>query len=497
MTRIDHEAARTGTRRRRGRRTPHLLSILSMLLLVGIAGALTFPVLWRGRIVPMASVRAVLIVGPAATTVARAVGRVEADPFPTVVHPLVNGRIETIEVCEGAPVVAGETVIARLTSAPLQAAVERAEATCRERERRVDAASAAHDLAVARLAQNGDARLAASEARAVLAEKEVALAAARGAIERTRAEARSAAAGLAAQEQLFEAGSGNTVALERARAAAAAADVAVKTAEAVERSVSAARDVTAQRVALADELAADPVALKGAVSIAVAELERARADRDAGRTDLAISRRELDWATVLAPSSGIVLRLLSQPGADAGPGADGILSIYDPSRLRARIDVPLGSLGSIAADQDVELRSQVTGNTVVKGVVQRVLNEADPRKDTAQVTVRLVSPPPAWRPETPCSALFLATTKPDSARDANATAFVVPRAALQGDRVFVLEPGRSRARSVPVVRITDQGDDVVVRGDLSVTQRVALVAVTEDEPIRDESVAAPGWWPVR
>ncbi len=465
---------------------PRLLSLLALVLLVGVAGTFAYPVLWPGRIVPMANVRAVVIVGPAAAPLAEAVGWVEADPFPTVVHPLVAGRIETIEVLEGAPVVAGETVIARLASAPLQAAVERAESICRERERMAEAAVAAHELAVARLAQNKEARLAASEARTALAEKDVALAEARGAIDRARAEARTTAASLAAQEQLHAAGSSNTVALERARAATAAAEVAVKAAEAVERSAVDERAAAAQRLVLADEIVADPVDLKGAVSVAFAEVRRAKANCDAGRAELAIGKRELAWATVLAPVSGVVLRLLSQPGADAGPGTEGILSIYDPSHLRARIDVPLGSMGSIAVDQDVELRSEVTGNTTVKGVVQRVQHEADLLKNTLQVKVRLVAPPPLWRPETLCRARFLAAPKPDSASNTSTNAFVVPKAALQGDRVFVFDPERRRARPVPVVRITDQGDDVVVRGELSVTQRVALVAVTEDEPIRDQ-----------
>jgi len=488
VTKIDLDALRIGAPPARlPRRSwgPRLLSIAAILLLLAVAGTFAYPVVWPGRLVPMANVRAVVIVGPATAPLAEAVGWVEADPFATVVHSLVAGRVESIEVLEGATVTAGETVIAKLASAPLQAAVERAEASCRERERMVDAANAAHELAVARLAQNKDARLAASEARAALAAAEVALVTARGAIDRARAEARTTAASATAQEELHRAGSGNTVALERARAAAAAAEAAVKAAEATAVSATAERGAAKQRVDLAEDLVADPVDLKGAVAVTLAEKQRARANCDAGRAELAIAKRELAWAVVKAPVSGVVLRLTSHPGADAGPGTDGILSIYDPSHLRARIDVPLGSMGSITVDQEVELRSEVTGNTIVKGTVQRVQHEADLLKNTLQVKVRLLDPPPLWRPETLCRARFLSPTKP---ADANATtsAFVVPKAALQGDRVFVFDPQRSRVRGVPVTKITDQGDDVVVKGDLSVTQRVALQPVTDNETIRDE-----------
>lgn len=489
MTRIDLDALRIGAapaklpRRSWG---PRLLSIAALLMLIGVAGTFAYPVVWPGRVVQTANVRAVVVVGPTSTSLAEAVGWIEADPFATVVHPLVAGRIESIDVLEGAPVVAGETVIAKLASAPLQAAVERAEASCRERERMADAATAAHELAKARLAQNKEARLAASEARAVLAEKEVALVAARGAIDRTKAEARAAAASVTAQEQLHEAGSTNTVALERARAAAAAADVAITTAEATAKTAASERDAAAQRVALADDLVANPVDLQGAVTVAFAEMQRAKANCDAGRTDLAIAKRELAWATVTAPVSGVVLRLTSHPGADAGPGADGILSIYDPARLRARIDVPLGSMGAVHPDQEVELRSEVSGNTIVKGVVQRLQHEADVLKNTLQVKVHLIDPPPLWRPEMLCRARFLSDKKPADA-GSSISAFVVPKAALQGDRVFVFDPAQRRARAVQVAKLTDQGDDVVVRGDLSVTQRVVLGAVTEGEMLREES----------
>jgi hypothetical protein len=142
-------------------------------------------------------------------------------------------------------------------------------------------------------------------------------------------------------------------------------------------------------------------------------------------------------------------------------------------------------MGAITVDQEVELRSEVTGQTVVRGVVQRIQHEADLLKNTLQVKVRIVDPPPLWRPETLCRARFLGSAAAPAA--AAQTAFVVPKTALHGSNVFVFDPQRQRARAIAVTKVVEQGDDVVVRGELSVTQKVVLVPVADGDAIREEA----------
>lgn len=466
---------------------PRLLVAAAVLLVLAVAATFVGPLLWPGRLVPTAAVRATAPIGRAGPTIAEAVGWVEADPFPTVVRPLVSGRIESIEVLEGAPVVAGQTVVARLASATLLAAKERAAALCAERERMADAAAAAHTLAVARRAQNAAARTAQVEARTMLAAKELAAAVADGDVVRRRAELRAAVAAQKAQEELHTAGSSNQVALERARADAAAAEAAVATADAAARAAANEQKAAAAQLALAEELVANPVDLDGAVAVAKAELQRARANCDAGRAELAIAERELGWATVKAPVSGVVLRLLAEPGESTGPDGDGIVSLYDPAALRARIDVPLASVRTIAPGQDVELQSEVTGPTKVRGVVQRLQHEADLLKNTLQVKVQLVDPPATWRPETLCRARFLGGAEPVvDPHGGGPTAFVVPKAAFRDGMVFVVDPRHGTARAIAVTKVAEQGDDVIVTGELSIAQRVVLAPVVDGEAIREE-----------
>ncbi|HEX5050719.1 MAG TPA: HlyD family efflux transporter periplasmic adaptor subunit [Planctomycetota bacterium] len=463
---------------------PRLLTLAALLLLLGVVLSFAWPLLRPVRAVAMAPVRSADAPGAASTTaVAEAVGWVEADPFPVVVRPLVAGRIESILVLEGAQVKAGVTVVATLADAALQAACERAQAITGERQAAHAAARAALGQARARREQNADARRAVAGARLATAEAEARLAAADGARDRSSAEARGARAALQAQEQLLASGSSNPVALERARADAAAADAVSAAARAEATAAQSAHAAAAAALALAEELAANTVDLDWAVQLAEAEVEKAKAASNTAAAELAIAEREWRWAkAVLAPCDGVVLRLLASPGAATGPDAEGILMLYDPGHLRARIDVPLGSLLGIHAGQDVQLRSEVTGAQIVHGVVQRLQHESDLLKNTLQVKIELQDPPPLWRPETLCRARFLGG---DSAAAAPANVFLVPKAALRSGMVFVFDPTRGTARAVAAALVEEQADGVVVRGELSVTQHVILDPVADGERVQE------------
>jgi HlyD family secretion protein len=379
-----------------------------------------------------------------------------------------------------------ETVLATLESAELQAAYERAQAAVTERGVAYEAASAAHGEALARSAQNAENRRAVAAARVAMAEADMRLAAANGMRERTQAEARGAAAALAAQEQLQAAGTSNTVALERARAAAAAAEASAASAAREAGAAEVIRSSALLAQVLAEELATTPVDLNWAVRRAFLEVDRARAAQGTARTELTIATRELRWAEqVKAPCNGVVLRLLASPGAETGPTGEGILVLYDPATLRARIDVPLGSLQGIVAGQDVELRSEVTGNLSVRGVVQRIQHESDLLKNTLQVKVELIDAPPLWRPETLCRARFLGAE--NAARSAPEAAFLVPKEAVRNGHVFVFDPRGSIARAVSITTVREDADGVVVRGALSTTQRVIVTATTDGERVQEES----------
>lgn len=464
-------------------RGPRWFAAAVLLLAVATVASFAWPLLWPPRAVATAAIRAASTPERAASSGPEAVGWVEADPFPTVVRPLVAGRVEALEVLEGSTVVGGTTVIARLANATLLAAHDRASALVVERERALDAARTALALAEARLAQNAERRSAALTASIELAAAEARLARVAGSRDRAAALLRSSDAALAAQQRLAEAGRSNELALARATADrdAAAAELATAAAELA----NAAAEVGARR-ALSDFAAIlreQPVELDFAVQTARQELARSEAALASATTELAIAARELAWTTVLAPTSGVVLRLLSAPGATTGPGGDGLVALYDPSHLRARIDVPLGAVGGIAAEQDVELTSEVTGSLRIRGVVQRLQHESDLLKNTLQVKVRLFDPPALWRPDTLVRARFRTGTA--AAAASAVAAFVVPAAAVRDGRVFVFDAERRRARAVAVTTLGSDADGLLVQGELSPAQRVILDAVVDGEAVQE------------
>lgn len=463
---------------------PRLVGAIALLLAATVALTFLWPMLRPVRAVPMVAVRSATAEGATTTAFAEAAGWIEPDPFPIIVRPLVAGRVESIEVLEGAPVQAGSTVIARLASAELLAEKERAVAVLAERDRELRVAEVALELARAQLGQRAQLRMAVAEARLGVSDREGRLAVSRGVLESAIADARGAEAARQAQEQLNATGGTHAVALARAQAALDAAEAVTEASRqavaALERELADAR----ARLTLAEELLDNPVDLQGAVLTGEAAVEQARAESGVAAVSLQIAERELQWTEVLAPFDGAVMRLLVDPGAWVGPEGEGILAIYDPQRLRARIDVPLGSVGGIREGQAVELHSEVLGDLLVRGVVQRVQRESDLLKNTLQVKVQVLDPPSLLRPETLCRARFLGGEQTGPA--ASNVAFLVPKAAVREGVVFVFDPARRCARAVPVQVVHEDGDGIVVRGELSVAQRVILAPVKDGESVREE-----------
>ncbi|MFT4511584.1 MAG: HlyD family secretion protein [Planctomycetota bacterium] len=466
---------------------PRLLVLALLALAVAVAATFLVPILWPARAVRMVAVQpASQASSTAAIGGTEAVGWVEADPYGVTVRPLVSGHIESLEVLEGAQVKAGETVIARLASAELLAAVERTKAAVLEHDADHAAAGAKQVLATERLKQNADATLRSQEAETKLATIRTKVDTAKERLRQVAAESESAAAHVKAQQRLQEAGNSFPVALERARADAEAAQAAVAASQAELNGLQNEHGEQRSLLELCEQFAADPVELRGAVAISDAELAKAKAALATARIELQIAERELDWAIVRAPVNGVVLRLEAEPGDMVGHGEKGIVVLYDPKKLRARIDVPIDSLSGIREGQAVEVTSDAIGSLVVKGVVQRFQHETDMLKNTLQVKIGLVDPPAMLRPETLCRARFLApTTSEQSGTPKMVTAWRVPKTAVNDGRVYLFDPKNGTAREVAVEVLGEDGDATIVRGDLSPTHRVVIEPVSNGEAIQE------------
>ncbi|MEE8104659.1 MAG: efflux RND transporter periplasmic adaptor subunit [Planctomycetota bacterium] len=481
--RIDESAASARVRRRVG---PRFMLTGFILVLAGTAASFLIPILRPATPVRTAAVRAAGEgSGAARAFLAEAAGWIEPDPFAVEVRPLVRGILEELLVLEGTPVKRGETVVGRMRSAEREAARDRAAALVAQRKSLVAKARVDLDVARSLLAQKGElrgdvvsAKRACTMLRGRLAESESETNAARAAV-------RSREAELTAQERLKEAGGSYAVALEKAQAARTAAAATLNAKQHEHDRLAAELKDAEQSLAIAEELLAAPRDLEGAVNRAEAEVVRCGADLEAANTDLEIAERELGYCRIVAPMDGVVMRLEAAPGTEVGGNAHAVVSLYDPKKLQARVDVPLASLGAVFVGQEVEVRSETVRGKLVRGVVSRIQHESDLTKNTTQVKVRLIDPDPLLRPETLCRARFLAD-KEETDGDRGPALFRVPSSAVRDGAVFVVDvSGAKRARRVPVEHVGDADGDWIVRGALSVTQRVILDVVEDGDHVKE------------
>jgi len=480
---IDRSAAAPASKRVSG---PRLLLFAFFAVVLFVAGSFLVPLLRPVRLVQTASVQAAGADSASTRTgVAEAAGWIEPEPFAVIVRPLVNGVLVDLPVLEGDVVKKGETLIGRIESAELMARHDRALADVVLCKAELEHADAKLRVARGLLEQKGGPRLALVRQQ----QEVVRLEAERLSLERdhdaTIADRDAMAAELEGQERLLAAGASYPVALAKARASLRAADATVKSRAADVARTAGELEQAIEKRSIARELLADPRALRGEVDRQVTERARVLAKLGAAETERRVSERELAWCSLKAPMDGVVLKLLAAPGDSVGPMGKGVIEIYDPKKLQARIDVPLASIAGVRVGQDVEIRTEVASGVVTRGKVLRVQRESDLFKNTTQVKVRLLDPSSLLVPETLCRARFLMdVTNTDTGAP---ILFLVPRSAMRRGAVFVLDPrSGGRARRIAVEQVGERGDRVIVRGDLSLTLRLIMDPVEEHERVREE-----------
>ncbi|HYE62061.1 MAG TPA: efflux RND transporter periplasmic adaptor subunit [Phycisphaerales bacterium] len=175
---------------------------------------------------------------------------------------------------------------------------------------------------------------------------------------------------------------------------------------------------------------------KSAVKVAQAKVRQHELACE--EAELALSRTE-----VRSPSSGVVLARLVEPGtrismnAAAGmPGA--IVRLYDPQRLQVRVDVPIAEAAKVGMGTPAQIVTEAMPDTVFKGVVTRLVHEANIQRNTVQVKVAIENPSETLKPEMLTRVRFMGQGKPATGSTAgtpstaqqDSTTFLVPAAAL-------------------------------------------------------------------
>ncbi len=160
-----------------------------------------------------------------------------------------------------------------------------------------------------------------------------------------------------------------------------------------------------------------------ALAVSKTELQREREKLTAEKMELEARIREaetqvsrqklaLDRTEIRSPVDGIILRLHAVPGQKRmldmdDPESSTIAVLFQPGFLQARIDVPLEEANQLSVGQAVRLRSGFLPGKVIRGVVTRIVGEADLQRNTLQAKVRIEDPDPRMRPDMLCRAEFL------------------------------------------------------------------------------------------
>lgn len=400
--------------------------------------------------------------GQPGQVIAQAPGWVEPAPFPIAVPALAEGVVREVLVLEGAAIEAGQVVV-RLIDEDARLGLRAAEARVAERAAEVEKAEAARATAESMVRVE---ELAASELRDEVTRK----------------------------RELLGIGGVSEGELRRL-------EIRLATMEA--RVGSAAKGVDEARAAIAQARAA---------------LESAAVDRDSAA--LSLSRTE-----VRSPVAGVVIARLVEPGSrvsmNALPaGAEGgmsgaILRIYDPAKLQVRVDVPISDAAGVGLGTQAIVTTEALPGAEFRGVVSRVVHEANIQRNTVQFKVAIEAPSPVLKPEmltrvklfAPPARGHAGGTEPATLHAADSLMLLIPSAALversDGEgKVWIVDrtsgQPRSLSRSVSVAPSNESGFALVISG-LGLTDRVIIdpdrhPGLKDGSPLRviEEQASVPG-----
>ena len=408
----------------------------------------------------------------AGQVVAQAAGWVEPDPFPVRVTALAEGVVREMLVQESDLVEAGSPVAklvdedARIALALAEGMLVRARGELAKAQAELEAARASFEAAI-----EVDAALAKAEAEV--------------AGRRSEAEARAQA-----------------VVKGRAQLAVAVDELAVP------RELEAAGAAGPRQVELAaarvDEargelagLEAEAALAAAAVQVAAAELERARRDRElrieehlrvaAAEAAVALSegmvaetqatcdeaRLRLERMVVRAPARGLVLERLATVGSQLGGELRAVATLYDPSSIRVRVDVPQQDLAELFVGQSAQIENDARSGRPYQGEVLRIVRKADLQKVTMQAHVRVLDGDELLRPEMLMQVRFLAPEVTGTQPVTQGNAVAVPaRLVLEGGAVWILDAEHGTAVQRKVRLGARDGELFVVEEGLDLSEKL-------------------------
>lgn len=263
---------------------------------------------------------------------------------------------------------------------------------------------------------------------------------------------------------------------------AAAADLQ-RTQDLVARGfLSAARLDEAQRaLSVAQAQRDSAVAQAAANADGGTDIAQAQAQLTQAQAAAATARARLAQARIVAPSAARVLRRAVEPGQIVQPGRALLtLALDSPLELVGQVDERY--LEQLQVGQAARVRADAFAQSPFAATVRQVSPLVDAQRGSVEIKLLPQEPAPAFLREDMTLSVEVGTGRRERA-------LVLPVAALDGDRVRVLQDGRVQAREVRLGLVTLDAVEVtqgLAAGD------VVLLDPTAEPGMRARADTSPG-----
>jgi len=433
-------------------------------------------------VMPVLSAKAEL--RQAGTPLFQAAGWVEPRPTPIVVTALAEGVVERLLVVEGQAVQAGEPV-ATLIEADARLALEGAEAELRLREADLAKARAQLVSAQNRIKYPLHLKAPLAEAEAALAKVQTELASLPAKLAAAEARLRFAQLDLDGKLAAKTALSQRTIdlaqsELENAKAFVDELRTGKVQLEAEAAALSARHDTLKQQLDLKIDETREVATAEAGVRAAEALVRQAQNAVD-------VAKLRLERMVVRAPQDGRVLRLVARPGRRVSgmsphsmEESSTIVTLYDPTMLQLRTDVPLDQVPRVRPGQPVKIETEAVPGGL-EGEVLFKTAFTDLQKNTLDVKVAIKNPPADLRPDMLARVTFLAAPEPGSdAKPSEQIRLLIPGSLVEtgegGSRAWVADQaaGQARARTIKVGQQTGKSDLVEVLDGLTELDKIIV-----------------------
>lgn len=233
-----------------------------------------------------------------------------------------------------------------------------------------------------------------------------------------------------------------------------------------------------RQLRLQENMWRDKVVSQDSYDAAKSKVQLAEATLAQDEASLKIQEAQLEFTTVRAPFSGIVVKKMTEVGESVTPIAPGvnlstssgaIIAMADMNSLEAEVDVNESNVGQLKAGQPAEITVQAIPDKTYKGVLRQVIPTADRTKATVTVKTIITNKDQNLKPEMSCNVTFLQPSNPSAQKGAVPQRIVtVPKEAVasrQGKTV-VFEVSDNKVRSLSVVTGNELHGQIIVKSGL-------------------------------